>query len=149
MRWFISRIRTELSLVCLLAVASSASAQDLALKLTVVTPTRVVDSAVVTIKGGRIAAVAPGAAVADAIAIDGVMFPGLIDLHNHLTWNVLPNWQPPRVFTNRYEWQETSEYALNLSGPYNAMVAAGAGCDMNRFGEVKSIVNGGTVTVGS
>jgi 5-methylthioadenosine/S-adenosylhomocysteine deaminase len=77
------------------------------------------------------------------------MFPGLIDLHNHLTWNVLPNWQPPRLYSNRYEWQDTPAYALALSGPYSAMMAAGAGCDMNRFGEVKSIVNAGTVTVGS
>jgi hypothetical protein len=77
------------------------------------------------------------------------MFPGLIDVHNHLTWNVLPNWRPPRLFANRDEWRATSEYARNLSGPHNAMMSAGAGCDMNRFGEVKSIVNGGTVTVGS
>jgi hypothetical protein len=77
------------------------------------------------------------------------MFPGLIDLHNHLTWNVLPNWQPPRLYSNRYEWQDTPAYALALSSPCGAMIAADAACDMNRFGEVKSIVNGGTVTVGS
>jgi 5-methylthioadenosine/S-adenosylhomocysteine deaminase len=149
MRSIVCRIEVQSVFVCLLAVASPASAQDLALKLTVVTPTQVIDSAVVTIKRGRIDAVTAGGAGSNAIAIDGVMFPGLIDLHNHLTWNVLPSWQPPRLFTNRYEWQETPEYALNLSGPYTAMVAAGAACDMNRFGEVKSIVNGGTVTVGS
>src|SRR5262249_33891797 len=85
----------------------------------------------------------------NAVAIDGVMFPGLIDLHNHMTWNVLPAWQPPRLFTNRYEWQELPEYAQRLSGPYNAMMNAGAGCDMNPFGEGKAIGNGATATVGS
>jgi len=137
--------------LCLIAVLVSplASAQDLELKVTVVTPTSVVDSAVVTVAGGRIASVSAGAAGAKAVSIDGVLFPGLIDIHNHLTWNVLPDWQPPRLFTNRYEWQELPEYAQKLNGPYTAMMNAGAGCDMNRFGEVKSIVNGGTATVGS
>jgi 5-methylthioadenosine/S-adenosylhomocysteine deaminase len=138
------------SCLCLVAafVAASANAQDLELKVTVVTPSAVVESAVVTVAGGRIASVTPGTDSAKAVAIDGVMFPGLIDLHNHLTWNVLPNWQPPRLFSNRYDWQELPEYAQSLSGPYNTMMNAGAGCDMNRFGEVKSIVNGGTSTVG-
>ena len=141
--------RTRTVLLCAaLGLASRAPAQDLSLKLTVVTPIDVVDSAVVVIKGGRIETVGSAASTAGAVTIDGVLFPGLIDLHNHLTWNVLPNWTPPRLFTSRYEWQETPDYALNLSGPYGAMVAAGASCDMNRFGEVKSLVNGGTVTVG-
>ena len=148
------RARTRFTVLVLYAAAASAglataAAQDMELRLTVVTPMTLMDSAVVTIRGGHIAAVTAGAGGANAIPIDGVMFPGLIDIHNHLTWNVLPNWRPPRLYTNRYEWQDTPEYALRLSGPYSAMMAAGAGCDMNRFGEVKSIVNGGTTTVGS
>ena len=141
-------MRSRLCIVAIL-VASSAAAQDLELKVTLVSPSAVIESAVVTVAGGRIASVSSGAGSARAVAIDGVMFPGLIDLHNHMTWNVLPNWQPPRLFTNRYEWQELPEYAQKLNGPYTAMMNAGAGCDMNRFGEVKSIVNGGTATVGS
>src|SRR5476649_113322 len=98
--------RTRTILLCAaLGLASRVPAQDLTLKLTVVTPTEVVDSAVVVIKSGRIEAVGPAAFTAEAVAIDGVLFPGLIDLHNHLTWNVLPNWTPPRLFTSRYEWQ--------------------------------------------
>jgi 5-methylthioadenosine/S-adenosylhomocysteine deaminase len=144
-------IRSLRSCLCLVVVlvASRAPAQDLELKVTVVTPSSVVDSAIVTIAAGRIASVAAGAASQKAVAIDGVMFPGLIDLHNHMTWNVLPDWKPPRLFTNRYEWQELPEYAQRLSGPYASLMDAGRGCDMNTFGEVKSIVNGGTATVGS
>jgi cytosine/adenosine deaminase-related metal-dependent hydrolase len=142
-------MRRALVVAAFLACASAAHAQDLTLKAAVVVPGDTpLDSALVTVRGGRITGVAAGADAPGAVAIDGVIFPGLIDLHNHLTWNVLPNWQPPRLFTNRYEWQETPEYALNLSGPYAAMVAAGRACDMNLFGEVKSLVNGGTVTVG-
>jgi 5-methylthioadenosine/S-adenosylhomocysteine deaminase len=80
------------SCLCLVGVliASFAAAQDLELKVTIVTPSSVVDSAVVTVTGGRIASVSLRAAGTKAVAIDGVMFPGLIDLHNHMTWNVLP-----------------------------------------------------------
>jgi 5-methylthioadenosine/S-adenosylhomocysteine deaminase len=131
------------------AAVRTLPAQDLELRLTVVSPMTVTDSAVVTVEAGRITAVGPGAGGAGTVTIDGVMFPGLIDIHDHLTWNVLPDWHPPRLFSNRYEWQETPEYAQSLSSPYSAMMAAGAGCDMNRFGEVKAIVNGGTSTVGS
>ncbi len=78
----------------------------------------------------------------------------LIDLHNHLTWNLLPRWKPNRLFANRYEWQETAEYAERLSGP-NAALNGGLGdplnsyaCDMNRYGELKAVINGATSTVG-
>jgi len=106
------------SCVCIVAVllARPAAAQDLELKVTLVSPSAVIDSAVVTVAGGRIASVSSGAGSAKAVAIDGVMFPGLIDLHNHMTWNVLPNWQPPHLFANRYEWQETAEYAQRIRG---------------------------------
>src|SRR5262245_25499938 len=142
---------TRVLLVSTLVVASRAvaGAQDFALKATVVTPTNVIESAVLTVKVGKIDSVSASGSGSRAVVVDGVVFPGLIDLHNHLTWNVVPNWQPPRTFTNRYEWQETPDYALRLSCFYNAMVNAVAACDMNRFGEIKSLVNGGTVTVGS
>ena len=57
--------------LCLIAVlvASFPTAQDLELKVTVVTPTSVVDSAVVTVAGGSIASVWSGAPGAKAVAI--------------------------------------------------------------------------------
>lgn len=145
-------MRTSIGGILLLAAACRLLGQELKLKATVVTPSAVLESAVVGIRGERITAVTVSTVDSEqpqAIALDGVIFPGLIDLHNHLTWNVLPNWKPPKLYTNRYEWQEAPEYAQALSGPYAVMIANGAGCDMNRFGEVKSIVNGGTTTVGS
>ena len=34
----------------------------------------------------------------------GTIYPGLIDLHNHLPYNVLPLWQVPKKFSNRGQW---------------------------------------------
>ena len=39
-----------------------------------------------------------------------VIAPGLIDLHNHLTWNVFPRWHPVQEFGNRYDWQQKPIY---------------------------------------
>jgi 5-methylthioadenosine/S-adenosylhomocysteine deaminase len=119
------------------------------LRATLVTPARTIDDGVIRWSGGHIETVASGSATDNAINVDGVVFPGLIDLHNHLTWNVLPRWTPPHVFSNRYEWLELPDYTRALSGPHYALTAAGLGCVMNRYAEIKALVHGATATVGS
>ena len=144
-------MRHTIAALFLLASTAAApvAAQDIILKGTVVTPTTVLNAAAVTIKGNRIASVTAVGANAPGIATDDVIFPGLIDLHNHLTWNVLPDWQPGRKFTNRSQWRTAADYLKATGTPYDKMRDKGAGCDMNRFGEVKALVNGATATVGS
>ena len=34
----------------------------------------------------------------------GTLFPGLIELHNHLSYNTLRLWQVPGLFPNRERW---------------------------------------------
>jgi 5-methylthioadenosine/S-adenosylhomocysteine deaminase len=143
--------RRRVALGVLLLFAVRADAQTIRLRGTVVSPSTVAENQVVTIQGTTIASVAAAGGRDQSIAVDGVIFPGLIDLHDHLTWNVMPNWQPPRVFTNRYEWQDTAGYQASLNGPYYWLRDAypDADCDMNLFGEIKALVNGATATVGS
>ena len=97
--------------------------------------------AVVVISGSTIASVGTAAT---GLNVSGVIVPGLIDLHNHYTWNVLPRWTPKVRNANRYEWQEDPEYALRLGGPHYAMIDAGFGCDMIQYAEIKALVNGAT-----
>ncbi len=120
-----------------------------ALRATLVTPSQIIENGVIRLGGGHIEAVGIEQAGTEVIEVDGVVFPGLIDLHNHLTWNVLPRWTPTRSFSNRYEWQELPDYARTLSGPHYALTGAGFGCTMNRYAEIKALVNGATATVGS
>jgi cytosine/adenosine deaminase-related metal-dependent hydrolase len=145
--------RRALFVFMLCAAARPASAQTYTLRGTIVSPSDVFRDGSVAVNGAAIAQVNDTPAP-NAIDVDGVIFPGLIDLHNHLTWNLFPRWKPNRLFANRYEWQETAEYAEMLSGP-NAALNAGLGdplnsysCDMNRYGELKAIINGATSTVG-
>ncbi len=35
----------------------------------------------------------------------GTIYPGLIELHNHLSYDILPLWQVPQQFTNRDQWR--------------------------------------------
>ena len=48
----------------------------------------------------------------------GTLFPGLIDLHNHLSYNALPLWAPvPKRFKNRGQWPTQPDYRKLISGP--------------------------------
>src|SRR5262245_47728128 len=62
---------------------------------------------------------APPAGFSAGAVIDtkGTIFPGLIELHNHLPYNILQLWGVPKTFTNRGQWGSRPEYALRISGP--------------------------------
>ena len=76
------------------------------------------------IKGGSLirvqAATAPapeGFADVAVINTGGTIYPGLIELHNHLAYNALRLWQVPRAYTNRDQWAGIPEYRERVSGP--------------------------------
>lgn len=136
--------------------------QSYALRGILVTPSTVVSNGTVVVTGEKIAAV--GAVVdlppdTTPLETDGIIFPGLIDLHNHLTWNLFPRWPPAdwnptdwikgNKFGSRYDWQELKTYKADLDTPHRALFDEGWGCEMNRFGEVKALVGGATSSVGS
>ncbi len=59
---------------------------------------------------------------APPIETGGTIFPGLIELHNHLSYNALPLWSPvPKLFTNRDQWAGIPEYRRLVSGPMNVV----------------------------
>ena len=48
----------------------------------------------------------------------GTIFPGLIELHNHLAYNALPLWTPvPKLFQHRGQWPDHPDYRKLISGP--------------------------------
>ncbi len=48
----------------------------------------------------------------------GTIFPGLIELHNHLSYNALPLWSPvPKLFQYRDQWSTHKDYRPMISGP--------------------------------
>jgi len=48
----------------------------------------------------------------------GTLYPGLIELHNHLSYNALPLWSPvPKKFQHRDQWSVHKDYRPMISGP--------------------------------
>lgn len=81
----------------------------------------------------------------------GCVYPGLIDLHNHIVYNVLPLWAPPGAtdpFTDRADWPGHGDYEGTVSDPANALGAL-AGKAHLKYVETKAVVGGVTAIQGS
>ena len=87
------------------------------------------DDAIVYIDKGGIVAVQdraepppPAFSGVTPVETAGTLFPGLIDLHNHLSYNVLPPWAPvPKRFTHRGQWPDHPDYRPLISGPMTVL----------------------------
>ena len=129
-----------------------AQEKPIALIGTVLTSNGSIDNGTLLIVNGRIAAV--GASVfipkgAIVLRTNGVISSGLIDLHNHLTWNIFPRWKPIEEFGNRYDWLQKPVFRAFMNSTYQALVEAGLSCAMQRYAEVKAIIHGATSVIGS
>jgi cytosine/adenosine deaminase-related metal-dependent hydrolase len=79
----------------------------------------------------------------------GTIFPGLIELHNHIAYNVLPLWQVPKKYTNRDTWGNSEDYHRLVTAP---MKTIGEATDLLpalvRYVEAKAQLGGVTTTQG-
>src|SRR5215472_10270077 len=62
-----------------------------------------------------------GFAAAITAGPSGIIFPGLIELHNHLSYNALTMWSVPRKFADRGQWQDNADYKHRVSDPMNTI----------------------------
>lgn len=142
-----------IAFACLLTAPVFLSAQSapLAITGTLVTPQEIVPNGTVLIQNGKISAAGAQVQIpqgATVVRADGIIAPGLIDLHNHLTWNVFPRWKPIAEFGNRYDWQQKPVYNVLMDVPHSELVSEGLECEMERYAEVKAISEGETSVVG-
>ena len=98
----------------------------------------------------RRAAPPAGFGRARQVATGGNVYPGLIDLHNHLAYNFLPLWKAPKevAYTSRHQWPGAATYGRDISNPAQAMGIAAAAAAL-RYAEVRAIVGGVTAIQGS
>ncbi len=97
------------------------------------------------------------------IETDGTIYPGLIDLHNHLHYNQAPLWDMDTHlsqnsqnewggYNNRYEWKNHPDYSEQVTKP-KMLVHSGPYWNMEseamKYIEMKSIVGGTTAAQGS
>lgn len=142
------------SLALLIAGAAYAAGalrahQPILLEGTIVTPDGVLPDGWILIRNGRISLVSESSPeVPDALQVNtgGIIYPGLIDLHNHLSYDVFPRWHPAHLFSDRYEWRTDPNYETRVGLPYSYLVDHELFCNMNTYGEVRALA-GGTTSV--
>jgi 5-methylthioadenosine/S-adenosylhomocysteine deaminase len=114
---------------------------------------RVHDDARLVVDGGRIARIVTGHAALPAgyrtarlVDVEGTIYPGLIDLHNHYVYNVLPFWPVLKAWNNRTEWARDPAYGAEVSLPIHVLVSSPrASRAIVRYVEAKALI-GGTTT---
>ena len=114
----------------------------------------VIDRGSVYVNGSRVEAVLASDAPAPAgygdaprLQTHGTIYPGLIDLHNHLAYNALPPWAVGKRYDDRSQWRRAKDYAarvgimrkLKLGEPARAVA---------RYVEVKALLGGVTTLQG-
>ena len=119
---------------------------------------QVIDRGRVFVEGDRIAAVRAQGSPAPAgwgdakiIETGGVIYPGLIDLHGHLAYNVLPLWEVPLRYENRARWMGASAYKREITLPMGRLTSQGGPAfarALVRYVEVKLLLGGTTVAQG-
>ena len=116
----------------------------------------VLDRGTVYVEGGIIIAVKrdgepppPGFETVKGITTRGTIYPGLIELHNHLSYNVLPLWQVPKRYDNRDQWSGTPTYQKLISGPMKVLgMTPGYIEAVVRYVECKCLLGGVTTSQG-
>lgn len=79
----------------------------------------------------------------------GTIYPGLIELHNHLSYDALRLWQVPKLYTNRDDWARHPDYRKLISGPMNVLgKTPGYPEAIVRYVECKCLMGGVTTSQG-
>lgn len=114
----------------------------------------VIDDGALYVREGKIAAVQQRSAKAPAgfenatkVETKGTIYPGMLDLHNHLVYNVLAPWEVPKRYDNRAQWQRDTSYAEQVKMPIKTLASLPPTIPaIVRYVETKALV-GGTTSV--
>ncbi len=120
--------------------------------------TEIADGALYIDSNGIIQGVQPrtdaapaGFGTAALVETNGLVYPGLIDLHNHVAYNCLSLWIAPdrtEPWTSRLQWPRDPDYRPSVSLPANALCQAD-GKAVLKYVETKAVVGGVTAIQGS
>ncbi len=83
------------------------------------------------------------------IKTGGTIYPGLIELHNHLSYNILPMWIAPKRFDRREQWRNREEKRKLITGPMKVLGKTPTYVEaIVRYVECKCLVSGVTTSQG-
>lgn len=136
------------SLICAAFFASPVFAQTApcALHGTVVNADGGVKDEWITFVDGHITEISDSKPVGPKtfMEVDGFVYPGLIDTHNHVHYNVIPQWSNGQ-YPNRYAWQMDPEYLEKVENQFVRESDSGETADAILYGEARSVIGGATL----
>jgi cytosine/adenosine deaminase-related metal-dependent hydrolase len=81
------------------------------------------------------------------VNVEGYIYPGLIDLHNHLAYNFLKLWKIEKTFVDRYQWSGIARYNKEITMPMKLVTSTNP-VDLVKYAEIKALVGGVTTIAG-
>ncbi|MBI2646739.1 MAG: amidohydrolase family protein [Deltaproteobacteria bacterium] len=77
---------------------------------------------------------------------NGYIYPGLIDLHTHMTYNIMPVWKGAQSqFSNRFEWRKDEDYRNNFRTTYKALNIPEFKIGLLLYDEIQALAGGTTL----
>ena len=125
-------------------------------RLVTMGPQGVLDDGAVYIERGEIKAVQaaaapppPGFRGAPRVRTGDTLYPGLIELHNHLSYNAMPLWDVPRKYANNGQWRGGEAYQRAITRPTQVLAASeGVVEALVRWVECRCLLGGVTTSQG-
>jgi 5-methylthioadenosine/S-adenosylhomocysteine deaminase len=88
----------------------------------------------------------PGIVVIELDA-ETVIFPGLLNLHTHIGYNILPIWESHQVWKNRFQWRNNAGYKAQIGGLVDFIKSGWTGDSVAQaiISEIQAVAGGTTV----
>ncbi len=127
---------------------------------TIVTPAGPIEGEILVV-GDTIECVAascaadPDADGATILETPGYVFPGLIDGHNHILFDVFDedDWSPSQTYMNHNQWTQEVAYKAVVDAKQYLNGQEGSpvnlGCELDKYGEMKALIAGTTGVLAS
>lgn len=83
---------------------------------------------------------------------NGVLYPGLIDLHSHILYNLRSLWSPAgrtEPYTTHNQWPDANTYSAEITAPARVWSKSPAAKQVLAYAEAKAIVGGTTAIQGA
>lgn len=125
--------------------------------VTMLSEDEIIEDGYLAVKDGKITAITDDVAKIPPefkgkkmVDTQGTIYPGLIDLHNHFVYNVLPLWVVPKRYDNRSQWPSHAEYKSGVSKPIKQALAkfSISAKALVRYVEAKALISGTTTGQG-
>jgi cytosine/adenosine deaminase-related metal-dependent hydrolase len=94
----------------------------------------------------------PHAAGAPVLETAGLILPGLLNIHDHLTFNTLPAWDVPGLMEDVSDWTALDDYQTHVRYPRNLLIDSdyyGLHAEVGKYAEVKALAAGTTSVQGA